>query len=65
MPTATAPRLRIYKLMDTDQVVRAVHDLEGRLDRLDDACWPGANVERAQVLDSLDAARDELERRTA
>ena len=63
MTTATAPRLRIYRLMDSDQLVRAVHDLERRLDRLDDACYPSANVEREQVLDALGAARDELERR--
>jgi len=61
--TATAPRLRIYALMDEDQIVRAVHDLERQLDRLDNACYPSANIERAQVLDALDAARDELERR--
>jgi len=68
--TATAPRLRIYALMDEDQIVRAVHDLERQLDRLDNACYPSANypsanIERAQVLDALDAARCEIERRAA
>jgi len=65
MTTATAPRLRIYRLMQDNQLVLAVHDLERTLDRLDEACYPSANIERAHVLDSLEAARDELERRAA
>jgi len=65
MTTATAPRLRIFKLMDRNQLVLAVHDLEGKFDRLDNACHPSAGIERAHVLDALDAARHELERRAA
>jgi hypothetical protein len=65
MTTETAPRMRIFRIVDTDQLVLAVHDLERRLDRLDDATWPGANVERARLLDEADAAREELDRRVS
>lgn len=42
MTTATASRMRIYRLMDPNQLVLAVHDLETRLDRLGDATYPSA-----------------------
>jgi hypothetical protein len=51
--------------MDDNEIARTVRDLEGKLDRLDSACHPGANVERAKVLDSLAACYSECERRAA
>lgn len=59
MPT---PR---FRNMDDNEIARTVRDLEGKLDRLDSACHPGANVERAKVLDSLAACYSECERRAA
>ena len=64
MNIATEPnRLSIFKLMTDEALDRAVAELERRLDRLDSATWPGANQERSDILDRLDQARAEQERR--
>lgn len=54
---------RMFRRLDDNALALTVHDLELQLDKLADATHPSAGVERARVLDELDAAREELDRR--
>lgn len=64
MPTATtAPRFRIYSLMDDEQLVLAVHDLERSCSQPGMRNAPERTREDYEA--ALDAAREELERRSA
>lgn len=61
--TAVAERLCVFRLMTDEVLDRAIAEMEQRLELLADAVWYSANVERGDVMDRLDQARTEAERR--
>lgn len=62
-PPVRPDRLSVYRLMEDATLERAILQLERELDRLEDGYWPHAKSQRAHVLEQLDHARAELERR--